>query len=333
MQKTILHGGILASFAASAQNVDDQKISFNYIQQPITPIKGTKVFSIVVDHSVYQASNDDSLKAFELQLNLAESQLETWIEQKKKVDQMYLLEMAKWEKAVNAGAVLAQPNKQPYPEMPKLKEELRMPILTEEISDGIVDGKVTLEGFSKGEGGAVVTIQFSGIRETNIVEKVTGAGATKKYEYTAEYLMPYSIKVEAPGQGVIINENLSLTKKTKAFDKYDSKYDFEYWCIDNLDNFWKTLQQDEVAAALTNANNLINDKCGFPLKTNSTEVYTVKKHKGHSYSDLIDGYTKAKSGYDLVYKSISRKEAASTLQTAIKRCEYALSESNMQDNK
>jgi tetratricopeptide (TPR) repeat protein len=333
MKKTLLLAGVLASFAVSAQNVDDQKISFNYIQQPITPIKGTKVFSIVVDHSVYQASNDDSLQAFELQLNLAESQLESWIEQKKKIDQMYLLEMAKWEKSVNAGAALTQPNKQPYPEMPKLKEELRMPILTEEISDGIVDGKVSLEGFSKGEGGAVVTIQFSGIRETNIVEKVTGSGATKKYEYTAEYLMPYSVKVESPGQGVILNENMNLTKKTKAFNKYDSKYDFEYWCIDNLDNFWKTLQQEEVNSALATVNNLINDKCGFPLKSNNTEVYTVKKHKGHNYSDLIDGYTKAKSGYDLVYKSISRKEAASNLQKAISIWEDALTESNTQDNK
>lgn len=333
MKKTLLLLGFVAGLTSFAQNVDDQKLSFNYIQQPSTPITGAKTFSIVVDHSIYQASNDDSLQAFETQLNLAEAQLASWIEQKKKVDQMYLLEMAKWEKAANAGTVLPQPSKQPYPEMPQLKEELRMPILTEEISDGIVDGKVNLEGFTKAEGGAVITIQFSGIKETNIVEKITGSGSTRKYEYTAEYLMPFSVKVEVPGQGILVNENFNLTKKTKSIDKYQSKYDFEYWSIDNLPDFWKSLQKDELEASLVMVNNLINDRCGFPLKVNNTEIYTIKKHKGHSYSDLIDGYTKAKSGYDLVYKSISRKEAATNLSKAITIWESALTESNMQDNK
>lgn len=333
MKKTLLILGLFTSFALTAQNVDDQKISFNYIQQPSTPITGAESYTVVVDHSIYQASNEDSLQAYETQLNLAEAQLATWIEQKRKIDQMYLLEMAKWEKSVNAGAVVPQPNKQPYPDMPTLKEELPMPILTEEISDGIVDGKIALEGFSKGEGGATITIQFSGIRETNVLEKITGTGAAMKYEYTAEYLMPFSVQVNAPGQGIIVNENFNITKKTKLINKYDSKYDFQYWCIDNLDDFWKTLQQAEVNSALVTINNVINDRCGFPLKTNSTEVYTIKKHKGHNYSDLINGYTKAKSGYDLVYKSITRKEAASNLKKAIAIWEDALSESNMNDNK
>ncbi len=333
MKKSILFLGLFTMFVASAQNVDDQKISFNYIQQPSTPIQNTKVYNVVVDHSIYQASNEDSLEAFEVKLNLAEAQLATWVEQKKKIDQMYLLEMAKWQKSVNAGAALPQPTRQPYPEMPELKEELRMPLMTEEISEGIVDGKINLEGFSKGEGGATITVQFSGLTEARIVEKVTGSGATTKYQYTAEYVMPVSLKLEAPGQGIIVNENFNATKKTKLIDKYNSQYDFEYWSIENLDNFWKTLQAEEVNSVLTNINNTINDKCGFPVKNYNTEIYTVKKYKSHNYSDLIDGYTKAKSGYDLVYKSISRKEAASNLQKAINIWEDALTESNTVDNK
>jgi hypothetical protein len=333
MKKTLLLLGFLTGMVASAQNVDDQKVNFNYIQLPSNPIKGTTNYNVTVDHSIYTKSNEDSLALFETKLNLCEAQLTSWVDQKRKIDQMYLLEMSKWEKANNAGTLLPQPIKQPYPEMPTLKEELVMPILTEDISEGIVDGGVRLEGFEKGEGGATITIQFSGIQNTKIVEKITGTGATMKYEYTAEYLMPINVKIEVPGQGIILNENFNQTAKRKLINKYDSKYDFEYWQIENLSNFWKSLQQEELTASLSSINALINDRCGFPVKMHATEVYTVKKYKGHNYSDLIDAYTKAKSGYDLVYKSVSRKEAASNLNKAISVWEKALAEGNPVDNK
>ncbi len=333
MKKSLLFIGLLTTASLSAQNVDDQGISFNYIQQPSDPIKGTDIYNIVVDHSLYQASNEDSLEAFEMKLNLLESQLTAWVEQKKKIDQMHLLEMSKWQKATNAGTILAEPIKQPYPEMPELKEEVSMPLLTEEISEGIVDGKINIEGLTKGEGGAVITLQFSGLTLANIVEKQTGAGATKKYEYYAEYTMPINVKIDAPGQGIIFNENLGQTKKSKLINKYDSKYDFDYWKIDNLADYWKNLQLQEVNSLLGGLNNTINNRCGFPVKNYATEIYTVKKFKDHNYSDLIDAYTQAKSGYDLVYKSISRDEAADKLHKAIAIWESALAEANPVDNK
>ena len=333
MKKTLLFLGLIATMVLSAQNVDDQKLNFNYIQLPSSPLKGVSTFNIVVDHSIYQKSNEDSLTVFESQLNIAEAQLTTWVEQKKKIDQMYLLEMSKWEKLTNAGTITAQPIKQPYPEMPRLKEELLMPILTEEISDGTVDGAVKLEGFSKGEGGATITLQFSGIQNTKIIEKKTGTGAATKYEYTAQYLMRVNVKIEVPGRRIVLNENINLSQNSKVINKYDSKYDFEYWQIENLGNFWKTTQQAELNQILASVNNLINDRCGFPLKSYSSEIYTVKKYKDHNYNDLIDAYTKAKSGYDLIYKSASRKEAEPNLKKAIAIWEAALSEGNTLDNK
>ena len=47
---------------------------------------------------------------------------------------------------------------------------------------------------------------------------------------------------------------------------------------------------------------------GIRRRTRSTEIYTVKKHKGHDYSDLIDAYTNVKSGYDLLFKDVERVE-------------------------
>jgi hypothetical protein len=332
-KKLLLFLGISSVLSFSAQNIDDQKITFNFIQEPSHPIKGTSSYTIVLDHSIYQASNNDSLSAYEVKLNLAESQLTAWIEQKKKIDQMYLLEMSKWEIATNAGTVMAQPLKQPYPPMPELKEEIQAPLLTEDISDGIVDSRINIEGLNKATGGATVTIQFLGLQETNIVQKITGTGAATNYEFSATYKMPIKLTVEVPGQGIIINENLNANQKTKAINKYKSKFDYEYWKTDNLTNYWKSLQTDEVNAILNQVNDLLNDRCGFPTKKRVTDIYTVKKFKGLDYGDLLDAYSAAKSGYDLIFKNVSRKDGEANLRKAIKIWEKALEESNMQDSK
>lgn len=338
MKRILLFASLLIAGASIAQNVDDQKITFNYIQLPSNPIKGPKVYSIELNHDKYVASNEDSLEAYEGRLTLAESQLVTWIEQKRKVDQANLLEMEKWQKAVNAAttagtAAPAQPMKQPYPEMPKLKQELDEPILTTEITDGTVDAAVRLEGFTKGDGGATIKISFEGLKNATVEKKITGTGAATKYEYYAKYEMPAVLTVEVPGQGIIINENINFGQQSKLINKYDSEYSFQYWRIDNYNQYWVTLQQQELTSILSSINNIINEKCGFPTKSYATEVYTIKKHKGQNYNDLIDAYTKAKSGYDLIYKDVSKSDAISKLKQACSIWEKALEESDMNDNK
>lgn len=333
MNKILLVVSILITGASLAQNVDDQKIGFNYIQLPSDPIKGPKVYTLETTHDKYMAANEDSLAAYEGRIALAESQLVTWIDQKKKIDQAYLLEMDKWQKSLNAGTPIAEPVKPPYPEMPKLKEELDEPILTSDISEGIIDAAIRLEGFSKGEGGAVVKIDFEGLKNASVEKKVTGTGAATKYEFYAKYEMPASVTIEVPGQGIIVNENINLGQRSKLIDKFDSEYSFQYWRIDNYNQYWKTLQEQEINSILVTINNIINDKCGFPSKQYATEIYTVKKHKGQNYNDLIDAYTKAKSGYDLIYKDISKSEAKSKLKQACSIWEKALQESDMNDSK
>lgn len=338
MKKILLFASILMVGVSFAQNVDDQKITFNYIQLPSDPIKGPKVYNIELNHDKYVASNEDSLEAYEARITLAESQLVSWIEQKRKVDQANLLEMDKWQKSVNAATAAGtpappQPAKQPYPEMPKLKQELDEPILTTEITDGMVDAAIQLEGFTKGEGGATIKIAFEGLKNSAVEKKVTGTGAATKYEYYAKYEMPAVLTVEVPGQGIIINENINFGQKSKLINKYDSEYSFQYWRMDNYNQYWVTLQQQELTSILSSINNIVNEKCGFPTKSYATEIYTVKKHKGQNYNDLIDAYTNAKAGYDLIYKDVSKSDAIKKLQKACDIWEKALQESDVNDNK
>lgn len=333
MKKLLLFASIFFIGASFAQNVDDQKIGFNYIQLPSNPVKGPKVYNIVLNHDKYMASNEDSLAVFESKINLAESQLVTWIDQKRKIDQAYLLEMDKYQKALNAGTPIAQPVKPPYPEMPTLKEELEEPILTTEITAAIVDAAVRLEGFTQGEGGATITISFEGFKNSSIEKKMTGSGATTQYEYYAKYEMPATMKVEVPGQGIIIDENINVGVKSKLIGKYDSEYKFQYWRLDNINTFWKTTQEQELSSLLGAINNMVNDKCGYPVKQYATEIYTIKKYKSHSYSDLIDAYTKVKAGYDVIYKDMSKKDAKDKIMKAVAIWEKALQESNVNDSK
>ena len=105
------------------------------------------------------------------------------------------------------------------------------------------------------------------------------------------------------------------------------------WLIDNYDTFWAERQKTMLAASLKSVNALINDKCGYPKRTRSTEIYTVKKHKGHDYSDLIDAYTNVKSGYDLLFKDVERVDAIAKIENGIEIWEDALEETNPFDNK
>ncbi len=84
---------------------------------------------------------------------------------------------------------------------------------------------------------------------------------------------------------------------------------------------------------LNTVNSLINDRYGFPKKTRSTEIFTVKKHKGHSYNDQVDAYTKVKSGYDLIVRDRNHASAKSKIMDGIEIWEKALGESNPGDNK
>ena len=135
MMKKIFTPLFLLLVAASnlvAQNVDDQKLVFKYFQLPTNPIKGQSFYSIVIDHSVYTKSNEDSLALYNNNPNSYQAQMNRWLDDVKKIDKAYFLEMARWEKATIAGQVMAHPPKQPYPPMPNVTT-ISTPILTSEM--------------------------------------------------------------------------------------------------------------------------------------------------------------------------------------------------------
>ena len=145
--------------------------------------------------------------------------------------------------------------------------------------------------------------------------------------------MPVKFTLEVPGEGIILSETINDNLQTSVIKAYDNQYEHQVWLIDNYDAFWAERQKTMLAASLKTVNALINDKCGYPKRARSTEIYTVKKHKGHDYSDLIDAYTNVKSGYDMLFKDVERESAIAKIEKGIEIWEEALEENNPFDNK
>ena len=337
MKKILLPIAVLIAGLTFGQNVQDQKVSFKYVQLPTNPIpKEISNYNLVVDISGYAKSNEDSMSVYQNKLSTFEAEFATWLEDKKRVDKLYLMELAKWERAVNATVSPAvapvMPIKPPYANQP-VKEEIRLPLLTEDVTEVQTNSSINLEGYTKGEGGAIVTLAILGFQNASITVKKTGTGAATKYKYTSSCKMPVKVTVEVPGEGVILSETVNDKLQTSVIKSYDNQYEHQVWLIDNYDTFWAERQKALLSSALKAANALINDKCGYPKRTRSTEIYTVKKHKGHDYSDLIDAYTNVKSGYDLLFKDVERKSAIAKIENGIEIWEDALEETNPFDNK
>ena len=304
---------------------------------PSNPIsKGISNFNLVTDLSGYVKSNEDSMSVYQNKLTAFEAEFATWLEDKKRVDKLYLMELAKWERAVNATVSPAvapvMPIKPHYADQP-IKDEIKLPLLTEDVTEAQTNGLINLEGYTKGEGGAVVKLEILGFQNASIAVKKTGTGAATKYKYTSSCKMPIKVTIEVPGVGIILSETINDNLQTSLIKSYDNQYEHKVWLIDNYDTFWAQKQKAMLNSSLSAVNALINDKCGFPDRSISTEIYTVKKHKGHDYSDLIDAYINVKSGYDLLFKDAERKSAIAKIEDGIEIWEDALEENNPFDNK
>lgn len=325
------------SLISVAQNVTENKVSTNYIQLPTNVIaKQYTVYNVVVERN-YEKSNEDSLSLYQSRLESAsavyDAQMISWRQMVKDMDRNYLVQMANWEKQTNAGTVSSQPKRPTYPKQPVM-EEIEMPQLHSEMNESRVNQAVALQGFTKGAGGAVITVEVMPISNVQIVESKTGTVTETKYKYTCNYQMPMGLKVEVPGQGIVLQTIVSngLSAYNLKSD-YGSKYDYQLWMMDNKEQFWTELQQSARNKALTELNQVLNNKCGFPIKNRVTEVYTIKKFKDHSYTDLTNAYTIASQGYSKLSQSRDRKEAKAKLLEAIAAWKEILKESNLSDNK
>ena len=314
-----------------AQNIDNQRVSFRYEQKPLISIDKSIPYALELNLIKYNQKSDDSIVRYEYLLNQFEAQYAAWYLQKKEIDKGYLLEMSNWEKQRLSNPTLPQPIKPTYSLQP-FKEDVDFPIMLNPINNEVVSQQIKLAGFSEGQGGMKIIYEPEGLEEVLIERKVRGTGTTASIEYNLRYKSPYSIKVIDPSGKTILSKLGGSSIKTYKIGKFDNDYGYEYWKIDNYDLMWKTVQESAIVGNLVDANNIINSEIGYPIKNASLDIYTVKKHKGMDYSDLIKAYTLAKEGY-MAVENESPKMVKSKLSKAIAIWEEAEKESYIQDKK
>ena len=317
-----------------AQNIDEQKVSFQYEQKPLYSLDRSIPYRVTIGYMEYSQKSQDSLVRYEYLMQRFQNSYDDWYLQKQRIDKSYLLDMSTWEKGRVANPTLPQPVKQVYPPQP-FKDEIEFPLLLEEIKEEDVKNQVELSGVNKGYGGLDIVYSPSGFEDVKIESKVKKSGSKTTIVYTLKYQNPFTLRAILPGGeegGVIFSKNGGGTFQSYKIGEFDTKYDYEYWKIDNYNQMWKTAQQTALNKNLQEVNNLINDYLGYPIKNVRLDIYTVKKYKGMDYSDFIQAYTLAKQGY-ISISNESQKYVTAHLEKAILIWEEAEKESYIQDRK
>lgn len=320
----------------SAQNIDDNKVNFPYIQLPLQKINPAfKTYEVRVNH-IYKAANNDSVTVYNVRKEATqkayEFQYAAWLEQKKVVDRTYLMQMAQYEKTINSGVAATMPPAPVYPLLPVFNQLEKIKLNTE-LTDVEVNNTITLQGFEKGLGGSIVTIDIHPIRSVKIIETKSGTGATTKYEYKCQYILPIQLTFETPTDGKLYSKILNDNIQYFTMKSYSSKYEYQAWYMDNSEKFFTDMERDVRKSTLNEANQILNNEFGFVKSTRSTELYTVKKYKDFEYTDVVEAYTLTSQAFALVGKERDRSSATAKLDQAIAKWKEILEESNTYDEK
>lgn len=335
---------ILAMVAATgwAQNINDNKIGFGYIQLPLIKINDAFTqYEVRIEHS-YAKANEDSLALHEVRKNAAAQQFEIEnIRYKRAHDSLvriHLAQMASWEKQVNSsattssGGAIPQPTPPVFPQPPAYPD---IPPLTlhSEVDEAAFRNGMEIGGFEKGLGGFIVNVDILPLRDIRIEGRKKGSRANTRYEYTCNYILPIQVKVESPTQGTVLETLLMDTPQSYELPKQSSSYDHLLYMLERKETFFTELEKSAREKAFAFLNAYLNDQIGYVNKQRNTEIYSVKRFKDYDYTDVTNAYTATVHALSLIQVDRDWSSAQSKLAEAMKMWEEIMMESNTYDGK
>ena len=334
-----------------AQKILDKDISFVYIQLPKEPLGKTftNYQSIVVQN--YAADNAAKKADYDAKVKVANEQYEKDMKQYRIDDDaneaMYQKDLAAYnkkslaekvadQKLLNEGKPVRQHPPVPYknyPEKPILKKEYDSNLLAQSY--------LKLDGFNNAaENAIVITVTMYGfdcIQPHLVMEqrKMTSYANGKStdymstfYHYETSYKHPMTVKVEAPGKGIVLNQvfdqfNQYIVVKTAETENQQPQ---------NFDpnSYVQTLEDKVLMDNLKFINDFVNDKYGFAKITRKTVLNNVESKK-MNYDDFQSAYDNALAGYNIL--ATDKAGATTKIKLAIANWEKALLESNPTDKK
>jgi hypothetical protein len=334
----------MVSVSVFSQNVIDRKVNFEYIRLPLQPInkfiKNYQSFAVLEYESEIKARKD----AFAKSVADAEKQ--------------YNADIADYDKKVkDAGARYAQDmavyniNKKANPSA--IQPVLTLPAKPEKITpvdnyyypktfnQETLAGNINLDGYKKAPDNAVIiTAMLKGFQYTEPQMKVNEVSKTKdgvaykekEYYYELSYRHPMGLKVEVPGQGIVLNEYFEDLNRYTVYNTQKYKSDTLLMKSFNKFTFLSGLEDQLVVNNLKYMNDILNNRFGFTKLNAQEEIFLVQAKK-FQYPDYQQAFEATTLGLGQLSADVQRTVAAQNLNSAVGIWENALKESQPENKK
>ena len=250
---------------SQAQNINDNKVSFDYIQLPLIKVRDTyKTYETRVEHA-YLESNKDSLTMQELRKQRYETEFSNYKKNRDAIQTSYYNRLADWENKVNNGILsadgkpLPKPTAPLYPKAPDYLNVSQVQLNSDLPAESATNG-INIQGFKKGLGGSILTINVQAIRNIKIIEKKSGSGKSTKYTYKCEYQLPVMVKFETPTDGVIFQEVILQGIQSYAMKSYKNQYEHKIYMLNNKALFYRELESSARKKAILATNEYLNNQ-------------------------------------------------------------------------
>ena len=309
----------LSFVTVSAQNVQRESIQVDYISRPSEPLPaGVSTYNVVVNQS-YRDQYEAELAQWEIDTQLAQ--------------ETYNAEMEAYNAKGTGAKILERAlldEKKPQLILP------RKPVATERVFEpGIIGSKIDMQGMTRTEDGATVTIEIqyfegSAPEEGKKEIKDKEGNVTFKYYRTMKYRQPIRYMVQLPDGSIVVDEVLTSSEDftTYTSEKYTSKSALnKAWNLTAVNN---RLSQMSVQAGCIAINSILNDRFCFSKKTRPMTIYHAKTKKKVDYTDLNNSALDMKMAME---KYLNQPEAsAEGIRACVAVWEQVLTEADF-DNK
>ena len=310
----------LAFITANAQNVKRESVQVEYISRPSEPLPaGVITYNVVINQS-YRDQFEAELQQWEIDTQLAQ--------------ETYAAEMEAYNAKGTGAKILERAlldEKKPQLVLP------RKPVATERIFEpGIISSKIDMQGMTRTEGGATVTIEiqyFEGSAPEDGQQEIKDKEGNVSYKYyrTMKYRQPVRVTLQLPDGSIAIDEVLTSSEDftTYTSDKYTSKSALnKAWNQTSVNN---RLSQRSVEAGCIAINSILNDRFCFSKKTRPMTIYHAKTKKKVDYTDLNNAALDMKMAME---KYIDRpEEAAEGIRACVEVWERVLTEADFENKK
>lgn len=318
--KKLIFLACLYALPASAQNIDDNFVTFNYTQLPLTTVDESLRsyrFEVVTD---IEGANMDSTSTYQIRLDnavsLYQKSMETWL------SKMSLLQQQE-----NSSGLSQSMN---YPAKPSLQLVLKP--IQHTVSTTATATAIKISEFNEGENGLLVKYTLLPIKNVRFSYAKKGTGASTKYDYKCSYTLQAKMEVIDPNNTVLFEKIVGGTQ-IKGLGKYKSTYDFAKWYMNNRGSFYSQIESEGRKAAISGSAGALDSQFGYINKSRKAEMYSVKKYKDYDYTDVILAYNQTSEALLKVGSSRDRSEAMDALDNAREMWLAILEESNLQNKK